>query len=151
MTADDTYTVQFETADGATGLLHSSCATGGQFVVATKVTGTAGSAWTQGDEVWVDTGAGPTQVAGRRRPARGRAGAAAGRAAAHHLRHVALHRHGPRALHAPLRRSCATGSSGTTYPTIPVAGTFADGVANQAVVDAIRKSSATRAWVDVPR
>ena len=59
MTADDTYTVQFETADGATGLLHSSCATGGQFVVATKVTGTNGSAWMQGDEVWVDTGAGP--------------------------------------------------------------------------------------------
>ena len=48
MTADDTYTVQFETADGATGLLHSSCATGGQFVVATKVTGT--------DRLGVDAG-----------------------------------------------------------------------------------------------
>ena len=28
----------------------------------------------------------------------------------------------------------------------PVAGTFADGVANQAVVDAIRSSSADRSW-----
>ncbi len=62
MTADDTYTVQFETADGATGLLHSSCATGGQFVVTTKITGTDGSAWMQGDEVWIDTGAGPHPV-----------------------------------------------------------------------------------------
>ena len=108
MTADDTYTVQFETESGATGLLHSSCAAGGQFVVATKVTGTAGTAWTQGDEVWVDTGAGPDPVAGSRRPARGRAGAAAERAAAHDLRHVALHRHGPRALHAPLHGHART-------------------------------------------
>jgi hypothetical protein len=32
----------------------------------------------------------------------------------------------------------------------PAAGTFADGVANQAVVDAIRASSAGRSWIEVP-
>lgn len=32
----------------------------------------------------------------------------------------------------------------------PVAGTFADGVANQAAVDAIRESSARRSWIEVP-
>jgi hypothetical protein len=40
---------------------------------------------------------------------------------------------------------------GHDVPDDPRAGTFADGVANQAVVDAIRAASATRAWVDVPR
>jgi predicted dehydrogenase len=40
---------------------------------------------------------------------------------------------------------------GHEVPDDPSPGTFADGVANQAVVDAIRESSATRAWVDVPR
>src|SRR5947208_666931 len=36
MTSDDTYTVQFDTDNGATGVLHSSSAIGGQFLVATK-------------------------------------------------------------------------------------------------------------------
>jgi len=150
MTADDTYTVQFETERGATGLLHSSCAAGGQFVVATKVTGTAGSAWTQGDEVWVDTGAGPTRVS-----------------AADDLPVVAPVPPPSELLHTTYDMWHSTGMDLAPYtrlytvmrerilghdvPDDPRAGTFADGVANQAVVDAIRAASATRAWVDVPR
>ncbi len=62
MTADDTYTVQFRLVTGVEGVMHSSCAVGGQFLGATKITGTAGSAWLQGDDVWVDDGTGPRQV-----------------------------------------------------------------------------------------
>jgi predicted dehydrogenase len=38
---------------------------------------------------------------------------------------------------------------GNDVPTDPPVPTFADGVANQAVVDAIREASATRTWRDV--
>jgi predicted dehydrogenase len=149
MTADDTYTVQFETASGAAGLLHSSCAAGGQFVVATKVTGTAGSAWTQGDEVWVDTGSGPTLVA-----------------MADDLPVVTLVPPPSELLHTTYDMWHSTGMDlapytrlytvmrerilGNEVPDDPAAGTFVDGVANQAVVDAVRASSATRGWVEVP-
>jgi hypothetical protein len=54
MTADDTFTVHFTLRTGVAGLMHSSCATGGEFLAATKVTGTQGSAWVQGNDVWVD-------------------------------------------------------------------------------------------------
>ena len=149
MTADDTYTVQLETANGATGLLHSSAAAGGQFVVATKVTGTAGSAWTQGDEVWVDTGSGPTQVP-----------------PADDLPAVTPVPPPSELLHTTYDMWHSTGMDLLPYTRLytvmrerilghdvaddPAAGTFADGVANQAVVDAVRESSATRTWVEVP-
>jgi len=148
MTADDTYTVQFEAANGATGLLHSSAAAGGQFVVATKVTGTTGSAWTQGDEVWTDTGAGPTPVP-----------------AADDLPAVAPVPPPSELLHSTYDMWHSTGMDLAPYTRLyevmrdrilgnevaddPAAGTFADGVANQAVVDAIRESSASRAWIEV--
>ena len=62
MTADDTYSVQLSLDSGGTVVMHSSCAIGGQFLAATKVTGSEGSAWLAGEEVFVDTGAGPEQV-----------------------------------------------------------------------------------------
>ena len=148
MTADDTYTVQFETADGATGLLHSSAAAGGQFVVATKVTGTGGSAWAQGEEVWVDTGAGPTQV-----PPADDLPAVAPVPPPGELLHTTYDMwHSTGMDLAPYTRLYEVMRDrivGAEVPADPVAGTFADGVANQAAVDAISESSATRTWVDV--
>jgi predicted dehydrogenase len=148
MTADDTYSIQFETAEGATGLLHSSCATGGQFVVALKVTGTDGSAWSQGDEVWIDTGDGPTQVP-----------------PADDLPAVAPVPPPSELLHSTYDMWHASGMDLAPYTRLyevmrarilgyevgddPVAGTFADGVANQAVVDAVRASSTAGNWVAV--
>ncbi|HEY3670528.1 MAG TPA: Gfo/Idh/MocA family oxidoreductase [Acidimicrobiia bacterium] len=150
MTADDTYSVQFETADGATGLLHSSCATGGQFVVALKVTGTNGSAWTQGDEVWIDTGAGPTQV-----PPADDLPAVAPVPPPSELLHTTYdmwHSMGiDLAPYTRLYEVMRDRILGSAVPDDPSAGTFADGVANQAVVDAIRSSSASRDWTEVSR
>jgi predicted dehydrogenase len=150
MTADDTYTVQFDTADGASGVLHSSCATSGQFVVATKVTGTAGSAWMQGDEVWVDTGSGPTQE-----PPADDLPAVAPVPPPSELLHTTYDMwHSTGMDLAPYTRLYEVMRDrilGRAVPEDPAAGTFADGVANQAVVDAVRASSAGRTWVDVPR
>jgi predicted dehydrogenase len=148
MTADDTYTVQFETAAGASGLLHSSCATGGQFVVATKVTGTTGSAWTQGDEVWVDTGAGPTQLA----PPADLPLEAPVPPPSELLSTTYDMWHSSGIDLAPYTRLYSVMRDrilGYEIPDDPVAGTFVDGVANQAVVDAVRASSAERTWTEI--
>jgi predicted dehydrogenase len=148
MTADDTYTVQLETDTGATGLLHSSCATGGQFVVALKVTGTDGSAWTQGEEVWIDAGDGPTQV-----PAPTDLPAVAPVPPPAELLHSTYdlwHSTGmDLAPYTRLYQVMRDRILGRDVTPDPVAGTFADGVANQAVVDAVRASSAAGAWVAV--
>jgi len=150
MTADDTYTVQFETANGATGLLHSSAAAGGELVVATKVTGTAGSSWTQGDEVWLDNGSGPSQV-----PPADDLPAVAPVPPPSDLLHTAYDMwHSTGMDLAPYTRLYTVMRErilGRKVGEDPTAGTFADGVANQAVVDAIRASDTTGARVEVTR
>jgi predicted dehydrogenase len=148
MTADDTYTVQFETADGATGVLHSSCATAGQFVVALKVTGTDGSAWTEGDDVWVDTGAGPEQL-----PPADDLPLEVPLPPPGELLHTTYDMwHSSGMDLAPYTRLYAVMCDrilGHDTPDDPAPGTFVDGVANQAAVDAIRASSSSREWTVV--
>jgi predicted dehydrogenase len=148
MTADDTYSAQLHTGTGAVALLHSSCAAGGQFVAVTKITGTAGSAWAQGDEVWVDDGSGPRQVP-----------------PPEDLPVVPPDPPPPELLHTAYDMWHSMGTDLEPYtrlfadlgarvrgeePTGPPAATFADGVANQAVLDAIRASSASGGPVTVP-
>ena len=62
MTADDTYTVQFRLVGGCTGILHSSCAIPGPTIATTKISGTGGVAWLEGDSVMIDVGKGPHEV-----------------------------------------------------------------------------------------
>ena len=45
VTADDTYTITFTLDSGVEGVIHSSAAVAGPSMVATKVTGTEGTAW----------------------------------------------------------------------------------------------------------
>ena len=148
MSADDTYTVHFETTDGCTGVLHSSCAIGGQFVLVMKVTGTKGSAWLQGEEVWIDTGAGPVQV-----PPAEDLPLVAPVPAPSELLHTAYDMwHSMGTDLAPYTRLYSVMRDrvlGGEVADDPPVGTFADGVANQAVMDAVRSSSATRSWVEV--
>jgi predicted dehydrogenase len=148
MTADDTYTVQFETTNGCTGVLHSTCAIGGQFILVMKVTGTKGSAWLQGEEVWIDTGAGPSQV-----PAAEDLPIVAPVPPPSELLHTTYDMwHSMGTDLAPYTRLYSVMRDrvlGRDVPDDPAAGTFADGVANQAVVDAIRASSPSRSWVEV--
>jgi predicted dehydrogenase len=150
MTADDTYTVQFRLATGVEGIMHSSCAIGGQFLATTKITGTDGSAWLQGDDVWVDTGAGPRQLD-----------------TPDDLRNSAPIPPPPELLHTTYDMWHSTGLDLSPYTQLyavardriagkpvaadPPAATFADGVAGQAVLDAIRRSSREQSWVTVDR
>jgi predicted dehydrogenase len=150
MTSDDTYTVQARTSAGCQVLLHSSCAMGGPFVAVAKVTGTAGTVWAQGDDVWLDDGAGPRQV-----PAPGDLPVVPPDPPPAELLRTTYDmwhsmgtdlepytrlftRFRERALHEP---SAAD----------PAPATFADAVANQAVLDAVRAAAASGEWVKVAR
>jgi predicted dehydrogenase len=69
MTADDCYSVQFITEQGAKGLMMAALAAPGPLVMATKLVGTQGAAWIQSgavygdpEEVWVQDAAGPRRV-----------------------------------------------------------------------------------------
>jgi predicted dehydrogenase len=148
MTSDDTYTVQFETEAGGSGLLHSSAAMPGQFLVTIKVTGTKGAAWLQGEDVWVDTGSGPAQV-----PPPDDLPLVAPLPPPNELLLTAYdmwHSMGtdlePYARVYGVMRDRILGRE---VADDPQAGTFEDGVANQAIVDAIRASSASGSWQDV--
>jgi predicted dehydrogenase len=149
MTADDTYTVHFRLEGGCTGVLHSSCAIGGQFVAATKVTGTGGSAWLQGEELWIDGGTGA-----QRMPDPPDLPVVPPDPPPAELLHTTYDMWHSMGLDlAPYTRLCErlrSGALGEPSPDDPPAATFADGVAGQVVLDAIRaSSSASGAWVDV--
>ncbi len=148
ITADDTYSVQLRLANGGTALLHGSCAAPGQFVVATKVIGTGGAAWLQGNDVWADDGSGPRQLATPEDltppppsppPAE-----------LLHTTYDMWHSMGIdldpyTRLYGVMRDQVL----GRAVPDDPRPSTFADGVVNQAVVDAIREASATQTWRQV--
>jgi predicted dehydrogenase len=150
MTADDTYTVHFRLDNGCTGVLHSSCAIGGQFVAATKITGTNGSAWLQGEEVWIDAGAGPERV-----PDPDDLPLVAPDPPPAELLHTTYDFWHSMGLDlAPYTRLCArlrAGALGDAVVDDPPAATFADGVAGQVVLDAIRRASHVGGWVGVER
>jgi predicted dehydrogenase len=148
MTADDTYTVHFRLTNGCVGVLHSSCAVGGQFLAASKITGTRGSAWLQGDEVWVDTGEGPQQL-----PSPDDLPIVDPVPPPSELLHTTYDMWHSTGLDlAPYTRLCErlrAGALGETVRDDPPAATFADGAACQSVLDAIRRSSAGGGWVPV--
>jgi predicted dehydrogenase len=151
MTADDTYTVQFRLSGGCTGILHSSCAIPGSTIPATKISGSRGAVWLKRDEVWIDTGDGPTQVPDPEDlpqvpadPPPAEFWPSYAQGTGWHISGVDLayftrlyERMRARILDIP------TGQD-------PPAATFADGAACQAVLDAARLSSKEGGrWIDV--
>jgi predicted dehydrogenase len=149
MTADDTYSAHLRLANGATVWIHGSCAARGQFVMTTKVVGADGAAWLQGADVWLDTGTGPAAVpipddlaVGAPEPPP--ASLIRDAYDAWHSMGIDL---GPYTrLYEVLRDRMA----GEPVPADPAPATFADGVACQAVMDAIHASSdAGGQWVPI--
>jgi predicted dehydrogenase len=153
MTADDTYTVQFRLAGGCTGILHSSCAVRGPGVATTKISGTRGGAWLQGEEVWVDVGDGlqrvpdpvdlpnvaPDPPSAEFLPAyaKGTGWHTSGRDLAPFTR-----------VYSRLRARVL----GEPTEDEPPAATFVDGASSQAVLDAARRSAGDGGrWVEVER
>jgi predicted dehydrogenase len=141
MTADDTYSAHLRLDNGATALVYGSCAARGPFIHTVKVLGSAGAAWLQGDEVWIDTGAGPESV-----PIPDDLPFVPPDPPPGDLLHTAYdmwHSMGmDLAPYTRLYERLRDGALGRPVADDPVAATFADGVAGQKVLDAIRASSA---------
>lgn len=145
-TADDTYTVHFRTRDGAEGVLQSSAGAWGPLVACSRIVGSAGTLWIQGDDVFVADARGQRQLD-----------------LPEDLRlpppsppppellvttYDMLHAMGiDLAPYTRLFEALRDGIRGRTLPADPAPATFADGVACQAVLDAIRQSSRERRWV----
>jgi predicted dehydrogenase len=147
MTADDTYSAHLWLDNGATVLMHGSCAARGSFLATTKIVGSGGAAWLQGDEVWVDTGAGPTPV-----PLPDDLPVVAPDPPPSDLLHTAYdmwHSMGvDLAPYTRLYERLRDRAAGRPVSDDPVAATFVDGVATQRVLDAIHTSAAAGGtWV----
>ncbi len=145
MTADDTYTVHFRLHNGCAGVMTSSCASGGQFVATTKITGSGGAAWAQGDDVWIDTGSGPTLV-----PAPADLPVEQPDPPPGELLHTTYdYWHSTGMDLAPYRRVYEVLRDrvlGRPVGSEPTAATFVDGVAAQAVLDAVHRASTNGTW-----
>lgn len=156
MTADDCYSVQFETASGAKGLIAATMSAPGPLVMATKVAGTKGGAWIQSgasfgdpEEVWVETGGQVRQIAipdelVNPAPTPFPIGELV------QTEQDRWHTQGfDVAPYARLFAEMKASIEGHE-PAIPErAGDFRDAAAGQAVLDAVRKSAAERRWVEV--
>lgn len=151
MTADDTYSVLLRLTNGATVLMHSSCAARGPFLAATKIIGTAGTAWLEAGQVGLDTGSGPRLL-----PLPDHLPMEDLDPPPSELIHDAYDRwHSLGGDLVPFRRlyeRLLQLAAGRDVPDDPAAATFVDGVEGQAVLDAIRASSAAGGgWTQVAR
>jgi predicted dehydrogenase len=145
---EDTFTVRFRTCSGVDGTMQSTVGAWGPPVFCTRVAGTLGTVWAEFDMVRVADAAGTRDVAV---PA-----------------DLPLAKPDPPppdllstaydSLHAfgidlvPYTRLCTTfldRIEGRAVPDDPRPATFVDGVAGMRVLDAIRQSARTRAWVTI--
>jgi predicted dehydrogenase len=152
MTADDGFVVHFRMRDGCVGVLQSTASDRG-IIVETRVTGSTGSAWIEGvgDTVRVADAAGvrrlpvPDELRGDPAPA-----LPDGAVTTTYEQMITFGvEYGPYTrLAAAFRHRIEGGEAGRGPGPQPA--TFADGVAQMAVLDAIRRSAqAGGAWTDV--
>jgi predicted dehydrogenase len=133
--AEDTFTVRCRFVSGADGALQQTAAAWGPYAGLTRVAGTTGTMWIDGDEPWLADAAGarrldiPADLALPAPPDESDD-------PRHRFTHLEL---------GPFTRLCEAlraGVEGRPVPdTVPVP-TFADGVAEMRVLDAIRTSAA---------
>jgi len=158
MTADDCYSLQFETEGGAKGLLMAALAAPGPLVMATKVVGTGGGAWIQSgasygdpEEVWLSDRDGPRRVetpADLVNPPPTPFPVAELIQTEQDRWHTMGFDVPPYArLFGEMRRRIA----GEPIDAPEQAGSFADAARGQAVLDAARRSAAEGRWVEVER
>lgn len=148
-TAEDSYSVHFRTRSGVDGLLQSSAGVWGPPVVCSRIYGSAATLWIEGDAVHVADRSGirtlevPEDL---RNPPPEPPAADLMVTAYDHLHAAGFDL-------APYTKLCAVLRDrilGLDPPADPAPATFADGVAGQAVLDAIRRSSRERRWVELP-
>ena len=145
---EDTFTVHFRTRSGVDGILQSTVGAWGPPMFATRVAGTAGTVWADFDTVHVADASGTREI-----PAPDDLPVAIPEPPPGDLLNSAydnLHAFGIDL--APYTRLSATFLDlieGRSVPDDPPPATFADGVADMQVLDAIRASAPTGAWVEI--
>jgi predicted dehydrogenase len=141
--AEDSFDVRFRTAAGVDGVLQQTAAAWGPPVALTRVAGTAGTLWLDGEDVWVADGEGS-----RRLPVPDDLRLAPPPSPSTDPRHRFTHLEvGPYTRLCEVFRAAIEGRD----PPTPVApATFVDGVAVMDVLDAVRASAAAGgAWTAV--
>ncbi|MHB8463425.1 MAG: Gfo/Idh/MocA family protein [Acidimicrobiales bacterium] len=149
-TAEDTYTVQFRMQSGADGILQSSAADWGPIMITSRIAGSSGTVWAEGDVVQIADNGGTRKV-----PVPADLETAPPDPPPGDLLVTAydlLHSTGMDM--APWTRMAVTFRDlilGRAIASDPAPATFADGVALMRVLDAIRASAADGRWVTVSR
>jgi predicted dehydrogenase len=150
MTAEDTYTVHFRLETGVEGILQSSAGTYGPPAAITRIAGSKGTAWTQGDDVFVADANGTRQIAAPddlvlAPPVPPPSELLVTAYDMMHSTGIDL------APYTKLFEHAADRINGRPVPDQPPVATFADGVEGMRVLDAIRRSSAEHRWVDITK
>ena len=156
MTADDSYSLHYQLANGCTGVLQGSCAVSGPPLSVTRVAGTRGSVWVQprneehSEEVWMDTGSGPERVSDPVDVPRVPPDPPPEELWPLHEKQGGWHTRGADlAPYTHLYQCLRAQIEGEPVGDDPPVATFYDGVAGQAVLDAARFSAAGAGWVEV--
>ncbi|MAG32717.1 MAG: oxidoreductase [Deltaproteobacteria bacterium] len=147
-TAEDSYSVHFRTRTGVDGILQSSIAARGPVAVCCRFVGSKGTLWVEGDTVGLADAAGERTlpVPGDLRMPLPEPPPAELLRSDYDMLHSMGIDLGP---YTRLYEDFRDQIQGRPAATDPPAATFADGVAIQAVLDAIRRSSREKAWVSL--
>ena len=150
-TVDDGFVVHFRMQSGAAGVMQSTAADRGPFLIETRVVGTRGTAWIEnvGDAVWVADAAGTRRLTvpdDLRTPP-----AAAPPRELLTTTYEQMIGHGlDLGPYTRLAEHFHARIVGAVAPPGPRPASFADGVADMAVLDAMRRSVAQQCTVTVP-
>lgn len=145
-TAEDTFSVHFRTTSGCTGLMQSSAADRGPFLITSRIAGTKGTVWAEGDTVKLadDSGTRTVPIPDDLATPPAEPPPADLLVTAYDLLHSTGIDMGP---YTWLFETFGRLIDGKPIDDRPAPATFADGVAAMQVMDAIRKSAADGTWV----
>jgi predicted dehydrogenase len=147
-TAEDTYSVHFRTESGLEGIMQSTAAARGPFAACTRFVGSKGTLFIEGDSVGVADASGERRLeipADLELPAPAPPPAELLTTAYDMLHSMGIDLGPYTRLYENFRNQIL----GRPVAEDPRAATFADGVAVQTVLDAIRRSSKEKAWVSI--
>jgi predicted dehydrogenase len=146
--AEDSYAIHFRLRSGAAGIMHETAGDWGSPVVVTRIAGSKGTVWSEGDAVLLADASGTNEVSVPEdlMPVPPDPPPAELMVTAYDLMHstgIDLE---------PYTRLAATFRDrilGRPIPKDPPPATFVDGVAGMQVLDAIRQSAAEHTWVSI--
>jgi predicted dehydrogenase len=147
-TAEDSYSVHFRTRSGVAGILQSSAAAYGPFLVSTRVVGAEGTLWIEGERVRVADARGQRPLdtpEDLRLPPPDPPPRELLKTAYDMLHSMGIDLPPYVRLYETMRDRIL----GRQTASDPEAGTFVDGLAGQQVLDAIRRSSSEGGWVRI--